>query len=169
MMPQAPSISALGSAPRARAMAAPARLRMLKAMRRLRSMSVWLNDDRGAIRNDFAHCLAHLRGIEAHHDHGVRAHRRCVSYHPVDGLSPRLFQKLRVFMNLTAHDRTQAGDDVATKAARPHDDAENLAESLAGAMTGYVFRSCDEHETLSSETAPSCPRCVEKSFALTHL
>src|SRR5215471_20162819 len=99
MTPQAPSIRALGTAPSASATAAPATLRTAKPISRLRSMPIGLNDDRCTISHDFAHGLAHLRRIEAHHDHGIRAHGGCVSNHPIDRLSACLLQELRVFVD----------------------------------------------------------------------
>src|SRR6185295_3288898 len=87
-------------------------------------------DDGRAIGDDFAHALAHFGGIEAHHDDGVRAHGGGVAHQPVHSLAPGLLEQLRVFVDFTAGDRTQAGHDIAADAAASHDDAESLADRL---------------------------------------
>src|SRR5580693_19176 len=135
-----PSISAAGMLPKTSAVAAPARQSAPTAMTMLRSIAGRLDDRRGAIGHDLAHRLSHLGGIETHHDDGIRTHRGRVAHHAVDGLAPRLFEQLRVFV------------DLAADPARAHHDAEDLAESPDGPVTGHILRCRHDHGFASSRT-----------------
>src|ERR1700674_3583884 len=97
------------------------------------------DDDRCTISNDFAHGLAHFRGIEAHHDDGVGTHDGRVAHHPIDRLPASLLQQLRIFVNLAAGDRAQSGHDVAADAAAPHHDSKALSDGFLHTMPRNMF------------------------------
>src|SRR5271163_3432862 len=98
-----------------------------------------------AIGHDLAHGLADLGGIEAHHDDAVGAHSGRVLHEAVDGLAAGLFQELRIFVDLAAHDGAQARHDVAGDPARADDDAKDLAQRLFGVIAGDAFCGGDDH------------------------
>src|SRR5437588_9550565 len=103
-------------------------------------------DDRGcAISHDLGHCLAHLRGIEAHHHDRIGAHGSSVLDHPVDRVAAGILDEACVLDDLATAECTKARQDVAAQAAASHHDSEHLAESLLDLITGRAFGGGDEH------------------------
>src|SRR5947209_2623953 len=94
-------------------MASAARLSTTSTLRSTRGFR--LEDHRGAVGDDFAHGLADLRGIETHHDDAIRAHDGGILDEAIDGVPAGLFKQLRVFVDLTAHNRAQPRHDVAAQ------------------------------------------------------
>src|SRR5690348_1348062 len=99
------------------------------------------DNDRRPIRHDLAHSLAESRGVEAHHNDGVRTHGSGVLHHPVEGVAACLFKHLRVFYDLPAAERAYARHDVTTKAPATHHQAKYLAFDLRHPVTCYILRS----------------------------
>jgi hypothetical protein len=56
-------------------------------------------------------------------------------------VAAHLLQHLGVLADLAAHDRAQAGDDVAADAAAAHDDTEHLAQGGDNAMARLTDRT----------------------------
>src|SRR3954468_13589350 len=117
------------------------------AMTELRSI-VGLQDCGGAVSHDLAHVLADLRGVETHHDDGVRSHRGRVAHQPVHRLPASLFQELGVFVDLPAGDGAQAREDVAAQPARTHHHAEHLAQRLLHPLPRHALRCRHQHAHL---------------------
>src|SRR6476620_9727290 len=80
------------------------------------------NDGR-AVGHDLGHGLADLGRVEPERDDRVRAHECRVLDHPVECLAPGVLEQLGVLVDLAAHDRAEAGREVAREAAAAHDEA----------------------------------------------
>src|SRR4029077_3736724 len=94
---------------------------------------------RGAVGDDFAHGLADFRGVKTHHHHRVGLHEARILDHAIDCLAAGELEQLGVFLDLTAHDRAQAGENVAAEAAAADDDPEDLTLDFPHALSGNVF------------------------------
>src|SRR4051794_21131084 len=112
---------------------------------RLRRVLVRDDDDGRAVSDDLGHRVRHLRAVEAERDDRVGAHHRCVLDHPVDRLAARVLEQARVFVDLAAADRAQAGHDVAADAAAADDKAEDMALGFLDAPAGDERCGRDEH------------------------
>jgi class 3 adenylate cyclase len=116
-----------------------------------------LDHRRRPVGNDFAHRLADLGRIEAHHQHGVGAHHGGVAYQAIDGVAARLFEQLGVFVDLAADDRAQSGHDVAAETAASDDNAKALPLGLDDPVAGDGLGGYDQHSCLRSVVA--CAIC----------
>jgi hypothetical protein len=54
-----------------------------------------------------------IEPIETHHHHRVCAHQPRVHHQAVDRVAAGVFHQRRIFLDLTADDRAQAGHDIA--------------------------------------------------------
>src|ERR1051325_5153415 len=108
-----------------------------------------IEDDRGAVGDDLRHGLSHLGGVESHHDDGIRAQEPSVFDHPVDRMSPRVFDESRILGDLAPAERSQPGRDVADEAPAADHDSEYLAEDAFDLIARGVFRRRNEHGRVS--------------------
>src|SRR3954454_8953424 len=107
--------------------------------------SIRLDDDGRAVGDDLGHRPRELRAVEAHRDHGVPAHQAGVLDQPVEGLAPGVLEQRRVFVNLTAAERTEAGEEVAGEAPAADHEPERLALRLDDPMSGDEWGGGDDH------------------------
>src|SRR6516162_9051163 len=121
-----PTTSSVMPRPARRMRAAPS----IGSVPRLPGVRVRDDDHRGPVGDDLRHALAELRAVEAHRDHGVRAHQDGVLDHAVERLTAGVLEQLRVFVDLAADEGPEAGGDVAGEAAAADDEPEDLAAGL---------------------------------------
>ena len=113
------------------------------------------HDDGRAVGHDLGHRLADLRRVEP--DEMTAFAPISVAFWTIRSSAWRRVssRSCRVLVDLAAHDRAEAGREVAREAAAAHDEAEDLALRLLYAPTGDE-RGCRGHHGLSLR----CVACV---------
>src|SRR5208283_3767420 len=93
-------------------------------------------DDGRPVRQDLAHDLAHLGGVEPEGEDRVRPEALGMLAEPLDGLGPDLLQKLGVLLDLAPREAPEAGGDVPPQPSGAHDQAERQPDDLRHPVPG---------------------------------
>ena len=78
-----------------------------------------LDEDGGAVRQNFGSALSHRGSREAHIDHGVCTELIRLCDHAAGGLRAALLEELRVALELSADDVLEAGGEVSPEVLGP--------------------------------------------------